>query len=181
MGQRAAATVKGGSAAGVETSSASERTLHKVDGHHRESLRRNILGPGMGHASQCSILRPFRIDGRVCRPRNRSHRLRVLPGTGQEPAQVAPYLKCRDSPFAGRVRAVFDNPVACNQITGRDGPGDETPSPGRTCGIFQSDRSRRFSGSSRLASKCEVREAKEGIYKRKKGHARQSFSGTEQG
>ena len=32
------------------------------------------------------------------------------------------------SPFAGTVRAVFDNLVAFNQMASRDGPGDETPS-----------------------------------------------------
>jgi hypothetical protein len=55
--------------------------------------------------------------------------------------------------IAGRVRALFDNSAACNQMASRDGPGDETPSCRRACGIFRSGRSRGFSGLSRLALK----------------------------
>jgi hypothetical protein len=50
--------------------------------------------------------------------------------------------------FAGRVRAVFGNTGACNLTASRGGPGDETPSSDRECGIFRSDRPCRFSGSS---------------------------------
>jgi hypothetical protein len=61
-------------------------------------------------------------------------------------------LEVRASLFTGRVRAVFDNPVACNRMAGRDRPRDEAPSPGRACEMFQPDQSRWFSGLSRLAS-----------------------------
>ena len=35
-------------------------------------------------------------------------------------------LTIRACPFAGRVRAVFVEPVACNLMADRDGPSDET-------------------------------------------------------
>ena len=37
-------------------------------------------------------------------------------------------LVMRACPFAGKVRAVFLNSVACNLMASRDGPSDETPS-----------------------------------------------------
>src|SRR5205823_5209396 len=55
------------------------------------------------------------------------------------------------------VRAIFLNTVACNQMSSRHGPADETPSSVRARGIFRSGRSRRFSGSSRLASRPNQR------------------------
>jgi hypothetical protein len=42
------------------------------------------------------------------------------------------------SPFAGIVRALFGNMVACTLMASRDGPGDVTPSSDRACGIFRS-------------------------------------------
>jgi hypothetical protein len=53
-------------------------------------------------------------------------------------------------PFAGSLRSLFLNSIACHPMAGRDGPGAEAPSLGPACGIFRSIRLRRFSGSSRL-------------------------------
>jgi hypothetical protein len=75
-------------------------------------------------------------------------------------------LEVSDSPFVEAVSALFVNSVACNLIASRGESSDQTPSSGRACGIFRSDRSRRFFGSLQLPWKCVVREVKEGSERR---------------
>jgi hypothetical protein len=61
-------------------------------------------------------------------PSQPSAGLIFLPGRKGRRGSTCTILEAWASPFAGRVRAVFVNPGASNQMASRDKPSDETPS-----------------------------------------------------